>query len=164
MFSYYRYFSRVCNVVAISFLVINIIDFEEINFGGYYMLLNETIVQLLTALGNIGSIIGGVQAAATLLTDKQKVTLITEFESVVNLGVIDETLLGNISNRAKEASDRLSDAYKNRANNPQDLNREKVIAREEVCRYLKDVKEFNEDVLPLDYLKKLWRSFGCENM
>jgi hypothetical protein len=129
------------------------------------MPINEVILQLIDSLGALGSMVGGVHAAQQM-TQARRSQIATEVVSAVGLGVIDEALLGNMSNRVKQAVKRLTDAYGNPANNDQALDEEKKIAKHKVCKYLQDIRSFNKGTLPQipmlsDYLNEQWESFGC---
>lgn len=125
--------------------------------------MEETIFQLLTALGSLGSMLGGAQAYSQL-THKEQEEIIKEVQSRENLGVIDEGLLKNITTRVKKAVKRLSDAYDNPSNTRQDIEREKEIARHEVCHSLRDIVELNVGTLSEEYLQKQWQSFRCDSL
>lgn len=131
------------------------------------MSVNEIIFQLIDALGALGSLASGAQAVQQM-TQARRSQIAAEVASAAALGVIDETLLGNMTNRVKGAVKRLADAYQNPGNNDQDLTREKEIAKSEVCKRLRDIKEFNKGNLPKlpllsDYLNEQWESFGCSD-
>jgi hypothetical protein len=129
------------------------------------MPINEVILQLIDSLGALGGIVGGAHAAQQM-TQARRAEIATEVVSAARLGVIDEELLGNISNKVKEAVKRLADAYGDRGNSDQALEEEKKIAQHKVCKYLKDIRFFNQGTLPKipklsDYLNEQWQSFGC---
>ncbi len=120
----------------------------------------QTMFELLQALGSVGSMLGGVYAAKQLTLDQQN-QAIKQIEEAENLGIIDDSLLKNIANRVKKSVKRLSDAYNNPSSSRQDIDREKEIARHEICLALQDIMEFNRGALPGDYLQGQWDSFNC---
>lgn len=124
------------------------------------MSIQETAFQLITALGSLGSLLGGIKALNEMTYEEQR-EIINEFSNAANYGVIDETLLGNMTNKVKKSVKRLSDSYADPTNNSQDINKEKEIAKFSICLHLKDIKDLNEGELPTEYLKAIWKSFGC---
>ena len=126
------------------------------------MAIDELAFQLIQALGSLGSMLGGVHAAKQLSLAEQQ-EAIEQILAAERLDIINESLVGNITGRIQGGVKRLSDAYDNPANNRQDIEKEKTIAKHEICNALQDIKEMNNGELPGKYLKDQWESFGCSS-
>lgn len=84
----------------------------------------------------------------------------TEAQNLIELLVIDPGLLNDLSERVGDAIESYRVCLRE-ASRPQEsaaCDRRAEIA---VCDALNRVRDRNNDVLPTDYLRDQWRSFGC---
>lgn len=85
-----------------------------------------------------------------------------EFEgAILSLMVIPEYLLEQLIDEIHDCQEAHLTARR-KAVTPSERSNADIDVKSCVCERLNSIKSFNEDELPSEYLKRLWRAFDCQ--
>jgi DNA gyrase/topoisomerase IV subunit A len=92
-------------------------------------------------------------------SDKMRADISNAAKQLVS--IMSQKILNAAINKIKLEESRLTKVIKDGQNTLQDIEKEKEIARREICEILSFMKEHHSRTLPGEYLNNLFRSFHC---